>query len=166
VISDFYLQTSRHPIPSSCPTSAIARPSEVRYESTARDVRFKRTWLAAYPAGGTPATRSRRLTSASALGEGQDRKKARHNRDLPNTGQPEAEEDHVARHVRNEHMSQPQVTERVHKAGHHRQANQEQRQRPVRWVSGPLGHPHKNQSEGLYRIYALRIIVRVERHRG
>jgi hypothetical protein len=43
-------------------------------------------------------------------------------------------------------MPQPQVTEGgVHKAGNHRQANKEQRQRAVLAVSDPLGQPHKNQ---------------------
>jgi hypothetical protein len=80
-----------------------------------------------------------------AEGENHDGKKARHNRDFANTGQSEAEENHVSRHVRHEHMPQPQVTEGVHKASYHRQANKEQRQRAVLTVSGPLGHPHKNQ---------------------
>jgi hypothetical protein len=51
------------PIPSSYATSAIVRPSEVRYKATARDVCFKPTWLAAYPAG-SPGTTPRRGTPA------------------------------------------------------------------------------------------------------
>jgi hypothetical protein len=81
-----------------------------------------------------------------AKGESHDGEKARHYRDFANTGQSEAEENHVSCHVRHEHMPQPQVTEGVHKASYHRQANQEQRQRAVLAVSGPLASPHKNQA--------------------
>ena len=72
------------------------------------------------PSGPPPAQRR-------AESESHHREKARYNRDLPNTGQREAKENHVARHVGHEHMPQAQVTERVHKASHHRQANQELR---------------------------------------
>jgi hypothetical protein len=66
----------------------------------------------------------------------QNGEKARHNRDLPNTGKREAEKDHVARHVRHKHMAQAQVTERVDEAGHRRQADQQHRQWAMRAVSG------------------------------
>ena len=58
-----------------------------------------------------------------AEGEGQHREKAGHNRDLSNTGQREAEVNHVARHVRYKHVPQTQVTKSIDKASHHRQAD-------------------------------------------
>ena len=86
---------------------------------------------------------------ASRRGRRPAPREAGHNRDLPDTSQREAEEDHVARHVRHEHVPQTQVAKGIDKG------QSPPSSRPGAPAAGPTGgqrssaHPSRRWSPGV-----------------